>query len=66
MPYLPTQMIHGLQDNLKYLVGETKDIKRRVMDPLLGLVCPCFRNNVIVACKIVFVCVCGGGGVCVV
>ena len=34
------------------------------MGPLLVLVSPCFRENVVFTCKIVFVCVCVGG-VCV-
>ena len=34
-------------------------IKGTVMGPLLALVCPCFRKNVIVTCK--FLCGCVGG-----
>ena len=31
----------------------SEDLKGREMGPLLVLVCPCFRKNVIVTCKIV-------------
>ena len=30
------------------------EFKGRVMGPLLALVCPCFRKNVIVTCKIAY------------
>ena len=34
-----------------------EQFKGRVMDPLLALVCPCFRENVMVVCRIVsFLC----------